>query len=312
MALAVGLTDNCYYTAHIEPAANFVPATGRRSARALGGAGRLLAVDHVGGDRRPGRGGDHRRPQRRPRVGARVARHGRRVPAQPEGVDADDERTAARRRTSSGCRRRATRTPRSSTASAMAARRSTSATSSTPASWSSRGSGLLRPTTPTSSTRSRWSTRRSGRHGQRRRLPPVQRRRLRRSRSDGSRGRRPAGHRAPVAGAGRRARTVRARHRRHRRGAVAAPATRCAIWLGVGLIPEQAWEQPDLPASPFGTDPTRPRSASTTASRPARRALTWSAGQFVRLSSMPPPGRSLDRPVHGRPLRAPRAGRRRR
>ena len=39
---------------------------------------------------------------------------------------------------------------------------------------------------------------------------------------------------------------------------------------GVGLIPEQDWELPDLAASPFGTDPTVRRSASRTAGRPAR------------------------------------------
>ena len=30
-----------------------------------------------------------------------------------------------------------------------------------------------------------------------------------------------------------------------------------AFASGVGLIPEQDWELPDLAASPFGTDPTR-------------------------------------------------------
>ena len=53
---------------------------------------------------------------------------------------------------------------------------------------------------------------------------------------------------------------------------------------GVGLIPEQAWELPDLARSPFGTDPTTAsigfengKAAGSAA------ALTWSAGQFVRL-----------------------------
>ena len=40
MALAVGLTDNAYYKAHIAPAANFVAAHGPAfGPRALGGAG---------------------------------------------------------------------------------------------------------------------------------------------------------------------------------------------------------------------------------------------------------------------------------
>ena len=75
MALAVGLTDNAYYKAHIAPAANFVAAHGPGvRPRALGGAERLLALDHLGRDRRAHRGRDHRRQERRPRLGARVAR----------------------------------------------------------------------------------------------------------------------------------------------------------------------------------------------------------------------------------------------
>ena len=67
------------------------PRPRRRRTRALGGAERLLAVDHLGRDRGPDRGGDHRRPQRRPRLRARLARRGRRVPAQPQEVDADHQ-----------------------------------------------------------------------------------------------------------------------------------------------------------------------------------------------------------------------------
>ena len=53
---------------------------------------------------------------------------------------------------------------------------------------------------------------------------------------------------------------------------------------GVGLIPEQAWELPDLARSPFGTDPTI-ASIGFENGKPAgsAAALTWSAGQFVRL-----------------------------
>jgi carbohydrate-binding DOMON domain-containing protein len=66
---------------------------------------------------------------------------------------------------------------------------------------------------------------------------------------------------------------------------------------GVGLIPEQAWERPDLARSPFGTDPTtasigfRNGEAVGSAS-----ALTWSMGQFVRLTLDLAAGRVLDRP----------------
>jgi hypothetical protein len=66
---------------------------------------------------------------------------------------------------------------------------------------------------------------------------------------------------------------------------------------GVGLIPEQAWELADLPRSPFGTDPTvasigfeNGKAAGSAA------ALTWSAGQFVRLMRNIAAGRILDRP----------------
>jgi hypothetical protein len=54
---------------------------------------------------------------------------------------------------------------------------------------------------------------------------------------------------------------------------------------GVGLIPEQDWELPDLAASPFGTDPTV-ASIGFQNGRPAGSAapLTWSAASFVRLA----------------------------
>ena len=53
---------------------------------------------------------------------------------------------------------------------------------------------------------------------------------------------------------------------------------------GVGLIPEQDWELPDLAPSPFGTDPIV-ASIGFTAGQPAGSAapLTWSAAAFVRL-----------------------------
>jgi glucan 1,4-alpha-glucosidase len=68
---------------------------------------------------------------------------------------------------------------------------------------------------------------------------------------------------------------------------------------GVGLIPEQAWELPDLPASPFGTDPTQ-ASIGFVDGKPAGSvaALTWSAGQFVRLTLDAAAGRQLDTPAY--------------
>ena len=55
---------------------------------------------------------------------------------------------------------------------------------------------------------------------------------------------------------------------------------------GVGLIPEQDWETADIPASPYGTDPTvasigfQNGKAAGSAS-----PLTWSAAAFVRLTA---------------------------
>jgi glucoamylase len=53
---------------------------------------------------------------------------------------------------------------------------------------------------------------------------------------------------------------------------------------GVGLIPEQSWENPDLAPSPFGTPP-EVASIGFRNGQPAGSAapLTWSAAQFVRL-----------------------------
>jgi glucoamylase len=53
---------------------------------------------------------------------------------------------------------------------------------------------------------------------------------------------------------------------------------------GVGLIPEQDWENPDLAPSPFGTPP-EVASIGFSNGQPAGSAapLTWSAAQFVRL-----------------------------
>jgi len=67
---------------------------------------------------------------------------------------------------------------------------------------------------------------------------------------------------------------------------------------GVGLIPEQVWEGPDLGASPFGSDPTtasigfRNGSAAGSAS-----PLTWSAAQYVRLMRDLAAGRILEQPA---------------
>ncbi len=67
---------------------------------------------------------------------------------------------------------------------------------------------------------------------------------------------------------------------------------------GVGLIPEQVWENPDLPASPFGTAPEcasigfRNGEAAGSAS-----PLTWSAASFVRLTRTIREGEITEQPV---------------
>ena len=67
---------------------------------------------------------------------------------------------------------------------------------------------------------------------------------------------------------------------------------------GVGLIPEQVWEGPDLAASTYGSDPTtasigfRNGGAAGSAS-----PLTWSAAQFVRLMRDLAAGRILEQPA---------------
>ncbi len=68
---------------------------------------------------------------------------------------------------------------------------------------------------------------------------------------------------------------------------------------GVGLIPEQDWELPDLAASAYGTDPTT-ASIGFTDGQPAGSAapLTWSAASYVRLAQDLAQGRLIDQPAN--------------
>ena len=53
---------------------------------------------------------------------------------------------------------------------------------------------------------------------------------------------------------------------------------------GVGLVPEQSWENPDLLASPFGTDPTIASIGFTNGEAAGSATpLTWAQAQLVRL-----------------------------
>lgn len=64
---------------------------------------------------------------------------------------------------------------------------------------------------------------------------------------------------------------------------------------GVGLVPEQAWEDPDLPASPYGTPPqTASIGFATGGAAGSASPLTWAQAQRVRLAvtlAQPEPGR---------------------
>jgi glucan 1,4-alpha-glucosidase len=67
---------------------------------------------------------------------------------------------------------------------------------------------------------------------------------------------------------------------------------------GVGIIPEQDWELPDLAPSAFGTDPTT-ASIGFLNGQPAGSAspLTWSAGAFVRLFADIAANKLVDQPA---------------
>ena len=217
-----------------------------------------------------------RRPQRRPRSSAAVWR----------GVADEFQRNLktwtlttngplGHGRTSSACRRPATRTRPSATTSATAARRSTSATVIDAGLPRVRAARPAAPTTiRTSSARSPIvdaTIRRSDR--QRRRLLPLQRRRLRRpARPTATRGRRSNkgnGHLWPVLAGERGQYEV---DRGMRRRGDRAPGGDAQHVLG--RRPDRragVGGCPTSPRSPFGTRPERRRrSASRTASRPAR------------------------------------------
>lgn len=67
---------------------------------------------------------------------------------------------------------------------------------------------------------------------------------------------------------------------------------------GVGLVPEQSWENPDLAASPFGTDPTV-ASIGFVNGKPAGSAspLTWAQAQQARLVLGVGAGRPVEQPA---------------
>jgi glucoamylase len=67
---------------------------------------------------------------------------------------------------------------------------------------------------------------------------------------------------------------------------------------GVGLIPEQDWELPNLAASPFGTDPTVASIGFVDGQAAGSAApLTWTAGAYVRLLGNLASQQLVDRPA---------------
>ena len=67
---------------------------------------------------------------------------------------------------------------------------------------------------------------------------------------------------------------------------------------GVGLVPEQAWEDPDLPASPYGSNPAT-ASIGFTDGKAAGSAspLTWAQAQELRLIAGLGDGRTVETPA---------------
>jgi glucoamylase len=67
---------------------------------------------------------------------------------------------------------------------------------------------------------------------------------------------------------------------------------------GVGLVPEQAWEDPDLAASPYGSDPATASIGFTDGKATGSASpLTWAQAQELRLIASLGTGRNVDTPA---------------
>jgi glucoamylase len=67
---------------------------------------------------------------------------------------------------------------------------------------------------------------------------------------------------------------------------------------GLGLVPEQAWEDPDTPASPYGSDPQTASIGFTNGKAAGSAApLIWAQAQYLRLVLDIQAGHLLDQPV---------------
>lgn len=85
-------------------------------------------------------------------------------------------------------------------------------------------------------------------------------------------------------------------------GHVATAGTRLAsvdaMASGVGLVPEQAWDAPDVAASPYGTDPSAASIGFEDGQAAGSAApLTWGAAAQVRLVADLSAGRTLEQPA---------------
>ena len=274
MADELGLTDASLYADHIKPAANFVASHGPAfGVERWEEQERLLALDDRGRDRRADRRRAHRRRQSTTRSRRMSGAASPTTTSARSRAGRSPPTGRSRRATSSASRRPATRTPRSPTTSATAGRRSTSARSSTPASSSWRGSASCSASDP-DVARVAAGRRRDdqARHGERPRLAPLQRRRLRRPRrATAARGRRRGqgtGHLWPALSAERAEQSLQT-------GDAAGAAA-----LLDGMAQVRLRRRPHPRAGLGDPGPRRvavrntagrsPRSASSTASRPAR------------------------------------------
>ncbi len=287
MADQMGMFGSSLYQSHIRPAAMFLISPRPELRRPSAGRSRAAT-------RRP-RSRLRSRASWPPRTSPNITA----TPLPPRCSSAWRTTTSARSRagrsrrtarfpparTSSACPRRAIPTRPSATTWATAARRSTSVRWSTPASSSLSDSASCLPTTRRSPRPSRSSTPRS------------------RTRPRAA----PAGI-ATTATATATTRPPERRGRRAGRGPVISgrhspwsaanttwsPARRpsaaslvpsfSGFASGVGLIPEQVWELPNLAASPYGTDPTTASIGFVNGQAAGSAApLTWSAGAYVRL-----------------------------
>jgi len=83
----------------------------------------------------------------------------------------------------------------------------------------------------------------------------------------------------------------------HRGAASGLAVTFQRMTWGLGYVPEQVWEDPDVPASPFGADPTTASIGFTNGKAAGSAApLIWGQAQYLRLVLDLQDGRLLDQP----------------